>query len=338
MLLYLTERLAQAPVLFLASTTAGSRRRNLPADHLLRQLSARGQATFIELGPLSEDEVWTALRQMGNIRTPTGGRRFAHRIHEVTGGNPFYLIELLKTLFSQGLLSVAPLSGEWIVRADTLAGGMTLPMPRSLRDAIGERVSQLDEETHLLLASLAVAQKPVTPDVLAHIHGISRLRIATMADDLAERSLAAEEDGAYRVAHPMLGDVVRQALTDSLRRELHRALALSIEVVTPPGQLGSAAGEIAWHAEHAGDAERAHEFALLAADDAVTRTAFKEAFGWLAVAARSAPDEADTLAARADALAQRAGWEVVPAFPGPLPPGFAIDEADMDLQPAVPAT
>jgi DNA-binding SARP family transcriptional activator len=333
MLLYLTERLEHAPVLFLASATTGSRRRNLPGDHLLRQLSARRQATFISLDPLSEDEVWAAIRQMGNIHTPTGARRFARRIHQVSGGNPFYVIELLKTLFSQGLLSVAPISGEWIVPADIHLGSSTaLPMPRSLRDAIGERVTLLDEEAHLLLGTLAVAARPVGADVLAHVHGMSRLRIAAMADDLAERLLAVEENGAYRVIHPVLGDVVRSSLTASLRRELHRALSLSIEVVTPADRMGDAAGEIAWHAEHAGDAQRACTFALLAADSAAARTAFHEAFGWLGTAARAAPEEAAALAERAAELAGRAGWPTVPPFPSAVPPGVAITEEDMDLR------
>jgi len=333
MLLYLTQRLEGAPVLFLAGATTGGRRRNLPADHLLRQLSARSHATFIELGPLSEDEVWTAIRQMGSIHTPAGARRFARRIHEVSGGNPFYVIELLKTLFSQQLLSVAPITGEWIVPADINPGSLSsLPMPRSLRDAIGERVSLLDEESRILLGTLAVAARPVSPDVLAHVHGMSRLRIAALADDLIERLLATEEHGAYRVIHPLLGDVVRSALTDSLRGELHRALSLSIEVVTPVDRMGDAAGEIAWHADHAGDAGRAYAFALLAAESATDRTAYHEAFGWLGLAARTAPQEAESLVERAAALAARAGWTEVPPFPSAIQVGFGIAEEDMDLR------
>jgi DNA-binding SARP family transcriptional activator len=339
MLLYLTERLDRTPVLFLASATTGNRRRNLPADHLLRQLSARGQAVFVALEPLTEDDVWAIIRQMGNIRTPNGARRFAHRIHEVSGGNPFYVIELLKTLFSQRLLAVEPDSGEWVVaHGARLADGTLLPMPRSLRDAIGERVSLLDEDTHLLLGTLAVAARPVAPDVLAHVHGMSRLRIAAMMDDLAERLLAVEENGAYRVIHPVLGDVVRHALTDSLRRELHRALSLSIEVVTPVGSIGDTAGEIAWHAEQSGDAARAYAFALVAADGAAARTAYHEAIGWLGLAARTAPNEEATLARRAGKLAEQAGWTEIPPFPPAAPRGFAMTDKDMDLRSAALAT
>jgi hypothetical protein len=119
-----------------------------------------------------------------------------------------------------------------------------------------------------------------------------------------------------------------------LRRELHRALSLSIEVVTPDGSIGDTAGEIAWHAEQSGDAERAHDFALLAADGAAARTAYHEAIGWLGLAARTAPEEQAALARRAGELAERAGWTEVPPFPSAAPRGFAMTDDDMDLRAA----
>ena len=45
------------------------------------------------------------MRELGHVSTPTGARRFARRIYRITGGNPFYIFELLKTMFAQGLLA-----------------------------------------------------------------------------------------------------------------------------------------------------------------------------------------------------------------------------------------
>ncbi|HET8648506.1 MAG TPA: AAA family ATPase [Gemmatimonadales bacterium] len=258
---FLADRLSESPVMVLATATAGGLERGTPADQLIRRLTSRRRASVIEVGPLSETEVWEVIRQMGNVRTPTGARRFARRIHEVTGGNPFYVIELVKTLFSQRLLSATPISQEWIVPSDTnLTDFTTLPMPRSVRDAIGERVSLLNDELRDLLATLAVAARPVSLDVLAHIHGMSRMRVAALGSRLVERHLAVECDGMFRTAHAVLGDVVRSSLAASHRTELHRVVSLALEIVTPPERMGEVAGEIAWHAERAGDLERAAAF------------------------------------------------------------------------------
>jgi DNA-binding SARP family transcriptional activator len=333
MLLYLVQRAAGHPVLFLFASSRGSRRRNAPADHLVRQLSARCHAAVIELDALRADDVWQLIRQMGNIRTPAGGRRFAHRIHEVSGGNPFYVMELLKTLFSQRLLAVTPVSGEWTIPADiSLDEFAALPMPRSVRDAIEERISLLEEDPQLMLATLAVAAHPVTLDVLAHVHGMSRLRIAGIVDDLIEGHLTAEADGGYRAAHTLLADVVRSTVTDGLRTELHRALSLSIEIVTPAERLTEAAGAIAWHASRAGDATRAHDFALLACQHATGRAAYQEAFSWLGLAARAAPANEATLRTQAMALSEHAQWEEMPAFPPAGDVSFGVEARDVDLR------
>ncbi len=333
MLLYLVQRAAGHPVFFLLASSLGSRRRNAPADHLVRQLSARCHAAVIELDALSADDVWRVIRQLGNVRTPGGGRRFAHRIHQVSGGNPFYVMELLKTLFSQRLLVITPVSGEWAIPADiSLDEFAALPMPRSVSDAIGERISLLEHEPHLMLATLAVAAHPVTLDVLAHVHGMSRLRIAGILDELIERHLASEEDGGYRAAHSLLADVVRNSITEALRAELHRALSLSIEMVTPPERLVEAAGSIAWHASRSGDGKRAHDFALLACRHATGRAAYQEAFSWLGLAARAVPDDEASLRAQALELTRHAEWDEMPAFPPVSDISFGLEAHDVDLR------
>ena len=50
--------------------------------------------------------MWQLVREMGHVSAPTGGRRFAARLFRITAGNPFYVIELLKTMFAQGLLAM----------------------------------------------------------------------------------------------------------------------------------------------------------------------------------------------------------------------------------------
>jgi DNA-binding SARP family transcriptional activator len=338
MLLYLVQRAAGHPVLFLLASSRGSRRRNAPADHLVRQLSARCHAAVVELGALSADDVWQVIRQLGKLRTPAGGRRFAHRIHQVSGGNPFYVMELLKTLFSQRLLTITPVSGEWAIPADiSLDEFAALPMPRSVRDANEERISLLEEEPHIMLATLAVAAHPVTLDVLAHVHGMSRLRIAGIIDDLIERHLATEEDGGYRVAHTLLAGVVRSSVTEALRAELHRALSLSIEMVVPPAQLREAAGSIAWHASRAGESARAHDFALLACQHASGRAAYQEAFSWLGLAARAVPDDESALRAQAVELSRHAQWTEMPAFPPAGDVSFGLEAEGVDLRGALKA-
>jgi predicted ATPase len=275
------------------------------------------------------------IREMGHVSTPTGARRFASRIFGVTGGNPFYVIELLKTMFAQGLLAVDEDSGEWTaVPSAGAEQGREFPVSQTVHDVIAERVERLPEQLGELLVTIAVAGAGCSTEVLSHMHGISRLHAAGVGDALVDRRLVVEEGGVYRCAHPVIAHVVRDGLTTSRRREVHRSLALSLERAMPAEDGREVAREIARHADRGGEPALAYRFALVASEGAVDRYAFAEALSWLDLAATNARGEAETDAVNqltADVL-EAAGWREVPPLSklgGPLT--RELEREDFDL-------
>jgi DNA-binding SARP family transcriptional activator len=327
-------RLEQAPVLWCATLTLGELTRDAPAARLSRALRARPHAATVTLAPLDEDEVWHMIRDLGRIRLPTGGRRFAARVHEVTGGNPLYVIELLRTLFTQGWLAIDAASGEWLA-APASNGPSEIAMAPTAHDAIAERIESLPPDLHDLLITIALAGVGCRPDLLSHVHGISRLRAATMVDGLIERYLVAEEDGAYRAAHPVIARIVRHGVTTSRRREVHRTIALALELLAASGAATAGPGEIARHAELGGERSLAYRHALAAAEAAIERYAHEEALSWLDLAAACAAPGAESDGVNrltADVLG-RAGWGEVPVPPRrPTPAPGELQRADLDLR------
>jgi predicted ATPase len=272
---------------------------------------------------------------MGHVSTPTGARRFARRIYRITGGNPFYIFELIKTMFVQGLLAADERSGEWTASPSALEEGKEFPLSRTVHDVIAERVDRLPEELGEILITVAVAGGPgCRPDVLSHVHGISRLHAAAVCDALAERRLLVEGVGAYRCLHPVIAHVVRDGLTPTRRKELHYALAVSIGLVTPAADIRNVGGEIARHAEQGGDRALAHRSALLASEGALQRFAFAEALSWLDLASAMASDrsEIEEVDRRTAVLMEMAGWSEAPAAHARQPPVTReIVGEDLDL-------
>jgi len=332
---FLARRFERSPVAVVATLTLGEFERDAPAARLARALRTHAHASVVALAPLTKDEVWLLIREMGRISAPTGGRRFAERVHAVTDGNPFHVVELIKTLFAQGLLAIAPGTGEWV--APSVPTGVSyghLQMPRTVHDAIAERVAGLPYELRDLLATVAVAGRGIRTDLVSSVHGMSRLRAAALADALVERRLLAEEGGVYRCAHPMIAEVVRDGLTPARRHELHRAIALSLEIVTPAAGLHEVAGEIARHAERGGERPLAYRYALLASEAAAGRYAFEEALSWLDVASTLAQPgpEADAVNRSTAELLRLAGWAEPPRTPRRKPtPARGIEHGDLDL-------
>ena len=195
LLRFLVRRLEHAPVLWLGAVTLGEVERDAPAARFCRVLRAKPQADTVELGPLTEEQLWRMIRELGHVSTPTGARRLAARVHRITGGNPFFAIELLKAMHAQGTLAADQTSGEWTVSVAGAAVSRELPLSQTVQDLIAERVDRLPAELRELLITVAVAGQGGRPEILSHVHGISRLRAASMADALVDRRLVIEEGG-----------------------------------------------------------------------------------------------------------------------------------------------
>ena len=297
MLLFLTRRLEHAPILWLGMVTLGELERDAPAARLRRVWRTKPHADCATLAPLTPDGVLALVSELGGLDDTADARRFARRLHDVTAGNPFYAHELLKTLFAQGILGQPAPGAAWTLPAGTHPdGALDVPMSRSVNDAIAERVDRLPEVAHDVLVTVAVAETGCDTGLLSHVHGISRLHAAALGDALVERRLLLEEGSVYRCAHPIIGRVVRDGLSPSRKREVHRAIALTLQLMMAGSGDGLVAGEVARHAERGGEIRLAYESALVASHAARDRQLASEALTWL--------DFAATLARTADETAE----------------------------------
>jgi DNA-binding CsgD family transcriptional regulator len=102
--------------------------------------------------PLPVERVWLEPLSMGALhellRTATGtsfSRSTLSRIRELSGGNPFYALELARAVAAEGA---------------HLRPGRDLPVPTSLRGLVGARLVRLSAQTRRLLLTAALSAKP----------------------------------------------------------------------------------------------------------------------------------------------------------------------------------
>ena len=331
---FLVRRLEQAPVLWCGTLTLGVLARDAPAARLCRALRAGPHSAVVSLAPLTQDDVWEMIHELGRVSAPTGARRLAARIHEVTAGNPFYVIELLKTLFAQGWLTVDPETGEWVVPPSAEGDGHEVALSPTVHDAISERIECLRDDLHATLITIAVSGRGCRAEVISYVQGISRLHAAALSDALLERHLVVEDGGMYRCAHPVIARVVRDSLSTARRREVHRSVALTLELTATPSAEPMELGEIARHAEAAGERATAYKYALMASRASVTRYAYDEALAWLDLAAEmaSTPEESKVVdRVTAELLDNVGGRDASPPLKGPTRALGQLERADLDL-------
>jgi DNA-binding SARP family transcriptional activator len=231
---FLVRRVADSRVLWLATLTVGEIERASPAARLVHAIRAGHRPEVMHLAPLTEAEVSCLIRDAGRLSDVEDARSLASRVHKVTGGNPFYVMELLRTMFTQGLLSADPTTGEWTVHSSAVASVANGEIAPTAHDVIFGRIDALEPEIYAVLVSITVAPGGCRADVLSHLHGISRLHAAMLGDELVERRLAVEHEGVYRCAHPAIAGVVSARITASRRFEVEHALEMVSEIVGGP--------------------------------------------------------------------------------------------------------
>jgi len=221
------------------------------SDQLRFVLGEVGRRGRLAVGPLSREAV-------ARLAEPYGVD--AGELHESTGGNPFFVTEVLA------------------------AGGR---IPETVRDAVLARATRLSPPARGLLDAVAVVPGPVEPWLLVAIGGELEDRLD---ECLASGILRARErDVAFR--HELARLAIEQAILPHRRIALHRAALAALAVHENEADVAA----LAHHADAAGDAEAVLRWAPLAARRAAESGAHREAAEQYARALRFAdrlpPDE-----------------------------------------------
>jgi DNA-binding NarL/FixJ family response regulator len=162
-------------------------------------------------------------------------------------GNPFFTEELV----------AAHVAGEAI--------------PARLSDLLEADVAGLDPAGRHVLAALATVGRDTDPALLAAVVELDEATTEAAVRAAVEARLLVVDHAtdAYRVRHPLIGEVAYRAALPTERRRLHRAVATALQT-QPRFALTAtdAAGELAFHLDRAGDEAAAFEALFAAADSA----------------------------------------------------------------------
>lgn len=239
------------------------------AEALLRSLLESGQGVLIELEPLAEPQLLELVRRISGSGE---GRLFSRRLYRATAGNPFFVLETLKTLFESGLLSVNAQGGWETPYDEETTDYRELPVPASVREAVLRRVSNLGEAARRLLEAASLAGDGFRPETLQGATALTEWEALEALERAAEaRILEAMPTGGYRFTHDLFAQSLAEALSPERRRLLHLKLAAGLE------RLGGEPARIAEHLEQAGKPREAASWFVKAARVAEKLYAWGEA-------------------------------------------------------------
>jgi len=194
----------------------------LAADHPLRvvlgDLATQRATRRMHLPPLSEEAVRALV-----------GRRDADELYRVTGGNPFYVSEIMEA----GWPSVPP----------------------TVSDAVGARLVRLSTSTRRAVQAAAVIGGRVDRALLSSVLGPG-----SSAGDCQATGILVPDGTSLRFRHELVRMAVESGIAPHRKAELHSRLLAALE------EGGDAdRGLLAHHAEGAGAAKAASRYAPEAA-------------------------------------------------------------------------
>jgi DNA-binding CsgD family transcriptional regulator len=160
----------------------------------------------LTIGPIAPGALGRLLRRLEDDFAPP----LVRRIHEASGGNPFFALEIGRALRGEDAL---------------LNPGEPLPVPSNLRELLRRRVTALPRSARDAALLVASSAHPAVPLVEKIEGGSAGLAAAENAGIVLVRGTAIE------FTHPLFASTVYETASARDRRRAHAALA---EVVTDP--------------------------------------------------------------------------------------------------------
>jgi len=224
------------------------------------QRSYYQQLPLVPLGPAAIAEL---LRDLLGTDPSLAG--LAERIRERTGGNPFFIEEIVQALVEGGGLEGTRGAYQLVKPAERLA------LPATVQAVLTARIDRLGEREKTVLQTAAVIGKEFAEPILQRVAGQPETELRAALQTLVRAEFLYEAalypDAEYAFKHPLTQEVAYHSQLGDRRARVHAAVAGAIAELHA-GKLDEHAALLAYHWEGAGDVLQAAEWSRRAAEQA----------------------------------------------------------------------
>jgi adenylate cyclase len=206
----------------------------------------------LPLAPLGAEAIDALLRDL--VGSGASVKALPELIRERTGGNPFFIEEVIQALVEEGSLAGARGAYQLTRSMERVA------VPASVQAVLAARIDRLESREKHLLQTASVIGKEFAEPVLKRVTELTEAEVPESLGKLAAAEFIYEEalypQAEYAFKHPLTQEVAYGSQLGERRARSHAAVARAIADLYP-GQLDERAALLAYHWEHAGDAREA---------------------------------------------------------------------------------
>ncbi|MBI3268797.1 MAG: sigma 54-interacting transcriptional regulator [Planctomycetes bacterium] len=276
------------PLLLVLGTYRDDEVAGTPLEQAVREMHMEGYLEEIRLRRFDVDDVRQLVASMFGPVAGLDG--FSARVARETGGNPFFIQEVVMSLVEKEL--VAYRRGRWELEVEGLS---RLQIPKTIDEVVRRRLSTLTPEELAILELLAVLERPAGLDLLSQLTRGAIPGFTTHLRSLEKRGFVLREElggagagtgtgsgspasapagganaastggagsvmiAGFRLVHATIQKVLYAELGDARRRELHLRIGEFLESQRRPGEVGHCE-ELARHFLRAGERDRGMKY------------------------------------------------------------------------------
>ncbi|MEZ4640131.1 MAG: AAA family ATPase [Caldilineaceae bacterium] len=260
-LIYLSRRVAESPLLLLLSYRSDEARANPAVWVSLSEIDRGSRPQRLQLDGISAPDTADLVRRILGLSRPAP--LFEKRIFTQTQGNPFFVLETLRTLYQEGNLTPTD-GGGWQTPWDSQTVDYEEAfVSTEVASMIQRRLTHLLPTERQILDIAAVLGTSFDLNLLASLFPGAAHDALTATATLVQRRFLQETATAYRFEHDQIRQTVYAQLPDRERRQLHRRAGDVLARAQP-----HAAALLAYHFGQAGATGQAVHYHTLAGDSA----------------------------------------------------------------------
>ena len=240
------------------------------------QWASKSYYTQLGLSPLGRESAEELLAALLGDAVELGPLK--RLVADKSGGNPFFIEELVQELFDEGVLLR---NGRVRITRPLLQ----VRIPPTVQGILASRIDRLPADEKGLLQTLAVLGKDIALDltrlVTAEAEGeLSRIFSDLQAGEFIYERPSSGEAASYTFKHALTQDVAYNSLLLERRRVLHERAGNAFEALYPE-TLDDHLAELAHHYGRSANLRKAVHYLGRAGRQALERTAYAEARGLL---------------------------------------------------------
>ena len=246
-----------------------------PLSPVLTELNRERLLEAVSLRRMSPGDVSEMIKQILEQDYVLG--EFCELVYRKTGGNPFFVEEVIKSLKEEQLIFRE--ENQWKIKE--VSG---IEFPETVRGVVKARIGRLDDECRNLLTMASFVGYDFSFEALRGATGLDENKLVELLErmlktgQIKEREVRGED--AYSFADAIVRDVVHEEVSRLMHKRFHNVVGSALEKVYA-NKIDDHLAELAYQFLEGNDRDKALGYFLKAGEKAQKTYAYGEAFSYL---------------------------------------------------------